>query len=201
MRLRHSRGFSLLEMAIVMLIAGLIIAGIWILAAQINHENKKAILGRDVIQIVVNTRALFVNQTTSTGNFTSADAITANIFPASWVQGNPAVPILRQPFATDFVSPSAIIQNSPIDAEDIYLIVGVTNSRERALPVDACVSLALKLGQAENFDRFGFKIIYIANGTSTRTFNRNSVPITPAAAASGCSTADTNSVQVIFSPN
>ncbi|HCM83391.1 MAG TPA: prepilin-type N-terminal cleavage/methylation domain-containing protein [Alphaproteobacteria bacterium] len=190
---RCNRGFSLLEIAIVMTIAGLLIAGIWLVAVEAENSSRKSSLNRDVLQIIQNTGAVFANQAAAVGSFTSADAINAGIFPGNWVYGS----VLHHPFARDrSAAASAAMVNQ---GNNILFSVG-NATINGGLPGDACTDLAVKLGTAANFQNLGFVQINVATPLGTRIFRRGDAPIRPTDAATICSPQGRNRVEVLFDP-
>lgn len=201
-RQRARLGFSLLELTIVMLVAGAVIAAIWVAAGQIMHENKKTGLNRDVVQIIVNTRALFSQQAAPIGSFATSDGITAGIFPPGWVTGPVARPILRQPFATDtsLDSASIVIAAAPASPTHLSLTIGIAGSESLGLPPDTCINLVTKLAVPQNYDHMGFDRIEISNGTATRVIRLANLPMPVAQFATSCATDTGSAVRVIFDP-
>lgn len=96
--MRVRTGFSLIEAAIVLGIAGLVIAGIWLAATSVSDNLKTSSLITGLMAITRNTQLTFSrNDAQSLGNnvdITSA-LINASAFPSDWVSGN----TVKHPFA------------------------------------------------------------------------------------------------------
>lgn len=185
MQLRNQRGFTLIEIAIVLTIVGLVIGGIWLAASTVLNNNKKSEMARQVIQIVQNTKNLFANQTganPATG-FTQANARTAGIFPAGMVVGN----FVRHPFATSTTADSVTVNGT--GGNQITLIIG-TGAGAVALPQDACIELVTRVATQENFSRYGIASV---NGLTAGT-NVNAL----AATCSGGAAPANNPVTIVF---
>lgn len=197
-RLRSQRGFSLLEIVIVLGVATLLVTGIWMIAATAMNNHKKSVLIRDVAMIIQDTRALFSAQPIDVGTFTQTDAINARLFPASWLRSSAGGgQLLVQPFARNFNVHSASMRNS---ANNIYLWIG-DPAPGAGLPQDACVALATGLGTTANFERMGFLMILVFRGAGLDTrFYKADMPITVPEASQACASATDNTVQVIFDP-
>ncbi|MDP9196016.1 MAG: prepilin-type N-terminal cleavage/methylation domain-containing protein [Pseudomonadota bacterium] len=80
------RGFSLLEMAIVIGIIALIIGGIWLAYAAVTSNKREADANGQVLTIAHNMRNLYVNQNGGDGA-SMANLIAAGIFPGNMVSG------------------------------------------------------------------------------------------------------------------
>ncbi len=91
-RLLSDRGFSLIELSIVLVVAGLVIAGIWIVMSTVNQNAREARLTSQVTEIMGNGRRVFgraseLPNVSGTGPFTRA-SITAGVFPADMVRND-----------------------------------------------------------------------------------------------------------------
>jgi len=87
---QSTRGFTLIEMAIVLTLVGLVVAGVWVYTAQVNYNSKKKRVLEQVVQIMNSSKKVFGNADGGlTGNITSA-AITAGIFPGDMVANSAA---------------------------------------------------------------------------------------------------------------
>lgn len=184
MQLRNQRGFTLIEIAIVLTIVGLVIGGIWLAASTVLNNNKKTEATRQIIQIVQNTKNLFANQTganPATG-FNQASAIASGIYPAGMVINNANV---RHPFATTTNADSVTVAGA---GNAVTLTYG-NAAVGRQFPQDACVETALRVGTQENFQRYGIVSI---NGLGAGS--------TPAQLTATCNVAPpgNNPVVVVF---
>ncbi len=149
MQLRNQKGFTLIEIAIVLTIVGLVIGGIWLAASTVLNNNKKTEATRQVIQIVQNTKNLFANQTgasPATG-FTQAIAISSGIFPAGMVVGTN----VRHPFATVTTSDSVTLTGA---TNTVTLVLGAAGAGLE-FPRDACIEVVSRVATLENFSRYG----------------------------------------------
>lgn len=207
---RRNLGFSLLEIAIVMSIAGLIVAGIWMAASEANHQSNKQALERGTIQIINNVEAYFSNQSANIGSFTRADALAADLFPASWVQGTGATAIIHHPFATDLSASTVNLYSSTI-RNNITLALGnatanvITNSRTVAragIPADACVDLVQKLGNPTVFSQLSLTGIVVTGkkGRGSK-FTAESLPFDVNTITTACSEPDNNAISIVFDIN
>lgn len=89
-RRSSQRGFTLVELAIVLAIIGLVIAGIWTAAASVARRNRESKASQYLLEIVQNVRNLYAGQSSATG-LTLANAITAGAIPADMRSGTGAV--------------------------------------------------------------------------------------------------------------
>lgn len=186
MQLRNQKGFTLIEIAIVLTIVGLVIGGIWLAASTVLNNNRKSEATRQIIQIVQNVKNLFANQTGTNpaANFDQDVARDAGVFPAGMVVGN----FVRQPFATNLGANSVTMTNN--GANQITLNYGVgAPPANTSLPRDACIEIATRVATPENFGRYG---IVSVNGLTAATATN------AAAIAASCTAADTD-VNIIFS--
>ena len=125
-KLKNQRGFTLVEVAIVLTIVGLVIGGIWLAASTVSNNQKKTALATDVLQIAQNIRNLYGNQSVTTG-LDNAAAIAAGAIPANLVTGTGTA---RNVF------------NSTADSTTIAA-VGTTQFSIQmvGIPRDACIEL------------------------------------------------------------
>lgn len=87
---RFEQGFSLIELAIVLAIVGLLIAGIWLALSSTLKNNREKRTTQEIIQIVFNIRRLYENQTKTDGMDTT-NLITAGVFPPEMVTNSTTV--------------------------------------------------------------------------------------------------------------
>lgn len=78
------RGFTLVELAIVLAIIGIVIAGIWAAAATVSRRNREAKATQYLLQIVQNVRSLYAKQQDNT-DLTIQNLITAGAIPSEMV--------------------------------------------------------------------------------------------------------------------
>lgn len=87
------KGFTLVELAIVLAVMGLIIAGIWAAAATVSRKNKEVKASQQLLEIVKNVRDLYAGRPDATGITTES-----MIFSG-------AIPTEMQKSATQAVNP------------------------------------------------------------------------------------------------
>ncbi len=78
---KSQRGFTFVELAIVLGIVGLIIAGIWVAAASVSRKNKETKAAQQLSEIVQNVRSLYSAQVDTTG-ITTESMIFSGAIPA-----------------------------------------------------------------------------------------------------------------------
>ncbi len=88
----NQSGFSLLEIAIVLTISGLVVSGIWLAIVNVNDSARNSKLVGQATEIMANARRTFgkaaeLPNVSSTTAFTAA-SVQAGIFPADMVQSN-----------------------------------------------------------------------------------------------------------------
>ena len=154
MQLKKQQGFTLIEIAIVLTIVGLVIGGIWLAASTVLNNNRKTEATRQVIQIVQNTKNLFANQTGANpaNGFGQGQAIASGVFPAGMVINNANV---RHPFATETGNNSVTIAGA---GNAVTLTFGAAAAGLQ-FPQDACVETVLRVGTTENFGRYGIQSV------------------------------------------
>ena len=178
--LKNQRGFTLIEIAIVLTIVGLVIGGIWLAASTVYNNRKKTQLGQDAVQIVQNVRNLYAGQSASTANsITTAAAITAGAIPSNLILAGNATA------TTAFGGGSLTTVTSPNANQFVITMSGI--------PQDACIEmLSGRLAQtAQGARRIGLVTV---NGVGQAAF-----PITPVVANGACPVANNVSqVQATF---
>lgn len=162
MQFRNQKGFTLIEIAIVLTIVGLVIGGIWLAASTVLNNNKKTETARQVVQIVQNVKNLFANQTGATPatGFTTPVAVQAGVFPPGMVSGTAAAPVIRHAFSTGTTSNVTLAAAASGNA--VILTVGVAGD---GLPRDACVELLSRVVTNGNFGKYGITSV-TSNGTT-----------------------------------
>lgn len=196
-------GFTLLELAIVLTIGGIIIAAIWLLLSDVNRNRQQGQMSRDVLQIIHDTKAVFSQQGTQIGDFTSNDAAAAGIFPANWVIRDGNDYIIRHPFSSNVEGSSVTMTDSDAGTglnNFIALTVGIENSPDRGLPADACVRLVGQLATRGNYQNLGIRSINVSNGRARTSFPLTSLPLAVSRIAGSCATATSSAVEIIFDP-
>ncbi len=105
-----SRGFNLVEAAIVLGVVGLVIGGIWVAAAEVQKNRKLSVAATSIGQVVEQTRILFKNMPIS-GQFVSVDVMASmpNAVDPSMVRNNNEFFMPR--FSADGSGDTAIIVN------------------------------------------------------------------------------------------
>jgi len=195
----NQQGFTLIEIAIVLTIVGLVIGGIWLAASTVFNNNKQQTLSVDVIQIMQNTKSLFSgSQGTVTTGFTLANAIAAGVFPSGMVNGA----LVVQPFASN-TAVSSVSVTVP-SATTLAYTFGAGASAATGLPQSACTNLLTTLGSQNNMTKLGItSLLANVGGTAGSDLTTGgTVAVTPAAAAAACSNpATTDSVSVTFTPS
>ncbi len=85
----NARGFTLVEVVVVLSIVGIIIGGVWLYAAQANNEVKQQKLTSFVVQTLSQAHQFFSNNSMpgTSGDITD-NAIIANIFPSEVLVAN-----------------------------------------------------------------------------------------------------------------
>lgn len=203
---RRNLGFSLLEIAIVMTIAGIIVAGIWMAATEANHQSHKQALERGTVQIISGIQSYFANQSADINGFTNQDAVAAGIFPTGWVQGTGAAAIIHHPFTDTFNNSTISISTSA--SNNITLTIGTLNSvfvsrsfRNSGIPNDVCVALVQKLSNPVTFSQLSLVSIAASGGKGSGKFGANNLPLPISSITSACGDKQNNSVSVTFRAN
>ncbi len=196
MKLRQNKGFTLIEIAIVLTIVGLIIGGIWIAAATVFSNNKTQLLTKDVIQVIQNTKTLFAGQGANavTDGLTITNLATAGVFP------------------TDMITPTAGVIITPFSTQTAASDVTITSAGNTVgfafnnIPSGACTQLLLTLGSLNNIQKLGITGLVGGNTAQTPAAGgliAGQVGITTSVkaldAATDCPAGNTDSVAVLFS--
>jgi prepilin-type N-terminal cleavage/methylation domain-containing protein len=85
--IRRRKGFSLIEVAIVLGIIGLVIGGIWVASAAVQTNLREAIASEGLLQIVQNVRSNYNGQSPSATADITADLVSTLSIPADLLQG------------------------------------------------------------------------------------------------------------------
>lgn len=175
---RRRRGFSLLELAMVLALGVLIAVGVMMFYTQANtsRNTQNAVVEIGAIQQAV--RSLYGGQSTYTG-LTNSILISTKALPVRMVQGTNG---LRNSFSGAITVIPANSGGGTASGFSVSLA---------AVPQDACTKLAAQ--------DFGRGVYSVTVGSTTRTAGSGSPPpFDPASAASACSRA-TNTIVWIFS--
>ncbi len=201
MQLRNQKGFTLIEIAIVLTIVGLVIGGIWLAASTVINNNKRQTLNANIVQVVQNVKSLFAGQGSGavTTGFTQANGVNAGIFPPAMLDANGNPPGVVTPFdASNPATGKDSVTIAASGANGIKLVVGANAG---LITTDSCTSLLTTLGSQQNISKLG--ITSLAGTAGTDLSAGGTAQVTAAAAASACTTAGSgtvgNSVTVIFS--
>ena len=193
-QLHTQKGFTLIEIAIVLTIVGLIIGGIWLAASTVFTNNKARALSADAIQVIQNTKTLFGGQgaQASATGMTVSLAYTSGIFPADMMAGTAAAPHVITPFNTD----------PTVDGFDIPAATATTlqfqfGKGAQGLPSNACTQLLTTLGGSQNIQKLG--ITQLMGGATDVTPAAGASLSAATAAASCVAVGNTNTVSVTFS--
>lgn len=135
---RGARGFSLLELAMVMLIAGLVAAALWIYLANAREKDLRTKLASQVSQVIARTKNTFANSTdiwTYSGTISSRAAI-AGIFPADMAPRNASsIPVHIYGGAAQLDIADGIL-GTPTGKSFNLQLTGI--------PVEACIDLLMR---------------------------------------------------------
>lgn len=210
MKLRNNKGFTLIEIAIVLTIVGLIIGGIWLAASTVFTNNKTQLLSKDMLQVIQNTKTLFAGQGangTATGT-TQSTLVAAGVFPPDMVSsaGTAAAPIIIHPFSSNATTNS--FGASAVNSQQLLYVIGAANPN--GIPPQACVSLLTTLGSLNNMQKLGIVALGAGTGAAiaanaagaaaTDLTTGGTVAVTAAAASNACTGAgNSNKVSVTFS--
>ena len=201
MKLRNQKGFTLIEIAIVLTIVGLIIGGIWLAASTVFTNNKTQALSTDIIQVLQNTKTLFAGQGSSatSAGFTEDAAKQAGIFPPDMISSSytAAAPIIVTPFSTDNSVNAFTVTPGATAGQLIYKIGTATPN---GLPSQACISLLTTLGSLNNMQKLG--ILKLAGTSAADLSAGGTAAVAPAAASAAgvCgAVGNANTITVTFS--
>jgi len=157
-QLHTQKGFTLIEIAIVLTIVGLIIGGIWLAASTVFSNNKTQALQKDVIQVIQNTKTLFAGQGSSavTTGFTNANAATSGVVPSDMV--TPTAGVLVTPFSTQTAASDVNFSAPTATTVGLQLL---------NIPSNACTQMLLTLGSLNNIQKLG--IVGLSGGAGAQT--------------------------------
>jgi prepilin-type N-terminal cleavage/methylation domain-containing protein len=185
---RHERAFTLVELAIVLVIGGLLIGGIWFAAAKVREGMNVYNAEKQLLFIVQRTREVWLSRGNVQGDYTALTQSMAqqevfpgemkrnpNVLPASCSAGTPCI----------FNSPWDSTSNAPVTAASFD---GTTEGnagrffriRFNNTPAYACTQLPTRFSEVVDDIKLNAVLI---NGTSY------AVPLTVATAGTACNAA------------
>jgi prepilin-type N-terminal cleavage/methylation domain-containing protein len=185
-QLTNQKGFTLIEVAIVLVIVGIVIGGIWVAAATVIGNNKNQTLSSGIIQFVQNIKALYASQPGSTStSLTVATAIAAGIVPANMTDGTN----IFDPFNPGTANITVVGAANTVDMK-----IGALTT----LPANACATLVTTIGSAANVSKMGITTLN-ANGTSVLSGTAPNVSADPGTVATNCGKAFAKPmIEVVF---
>lgn len=169
----NKRGFNLVEMAIVLGIAGLVIGGIWIAANAVQANIRKSDGSKGLVQIVQNTRNLFANQSPAVNSNIVSALINARSIPADYISGTASA---SNPWGGSVI----VGLSGPGPANTIDVAYA-------AMPKEVCIELSSRNTVVSG--PAGLTQLLINNGSSTVTVT--TFPYLPATAATDCGATNT----------
>jgi competence protein ComGC len=173
MKKQHpTRGFNLIEIAIVLGIAGLVIGGIWIAANAVQANIRKSDGSKGLVQIVQNTRNLFANQSPAVDTDIVPELISARAIPADYARTTTAT----NPWGGAVTV--ALSGPGPANMIDVAFA---------AMPREVCIELATRNTAVSG--PAGLTQLRINNGSSTATITN--FPYLPATATTDCGALNT----------
>ena len=168
-KLKNQRGFTLIEIAIVLTIVGLVIGGIWLAASTVTTNNKSRQAQEQAVQIIQSIKNGFASQTgaaPATG-VTTTVAKNAGWFPASSVRGG----FTSHAFVSGTPSEDTIKVAAGASSgagNTILLTFGTTTNK---FPVEACGALASTLSSSSNINSLAIKQVNGSAVAATTTGN------------------------------
>jgi prepilin-type N-terminal cleavage/methylation domain-containing protein len=182
---RTERGFNLLELALALAIAGLLIGGIWILAATVRENMSVYNAQKQILSIVNKIRDTYLSRATIVGDYANLTQTLAqqDVFPAE-MKRNPNILAANCAVATPciFNNPWDSTSAAPVSAASFDgTTVGNAGRffrlRYANLPVYACLQLATRFSQIVEDVKMTALLI---NGVS------NTVPVSITTATTAC---------------
>jgi len=175
-----TRGFSLVEAAIVLAVVGVVIGAIWVGAAKMIEDYKVDKTVEGVLEIVRNTQKLIsIRDSEVIGNNQrlTATLIASSVQPKDWIHG------------------TNTIKNQFSGKVEVYnLVISDNNFNVRlyGIPVSSCIALISKIGSTvkQNSTLYsgsglGYVATYIGS-PEVLYWNTKSFPISPQQAATAC---------------
>jgi prepilin-type N-terminal cleavage/methylation domain-containing protein len=92
---RQKLGFTLTEIAIVMAIVGIILAGVWAASSQVSQSNKIQKSSEQMMTIIAGYRTMFASRPVDTGAGwvdITCNGVTGGFFPSEMVQSGACAP-------------------------------------------------------------------------------------------------------------
>lgn len=212
MRCAGSRGFSLIEAAIILGVIGLIVGAVWVVGSKVQRSTEITAAGQQLQIIVDNVRGLYLNQQQMTvdntqatvngaacgaANFTSRLSC-LGVFPDDMTggPGNPAYHVWDQATAGGSVVVRPRATNLTIVASDSFGVQFLN------LPPDVCTEMASRYTTPDQ--KYNLKaVVFFGAGGGVQTAYatqsglpdwtgggaRPPLPVTPVQAAAECNTA------------
>jgi type II secretory pathway pseudopilin PulG len=173
------RGFNLIEAAIVLGVVGLVIGGIWVAAAAVQANLRKADAAKGLIQIVQNTRNLYYGQSPSATENITAQLVSAKALPGDFINGTNGI--------NPFNGAVTVSIADTVNFDDIAVVYA-------NVPKDACIDLTSKNTNISTGLGLSAIAIDATGGGTDATIT--TFPYLPTAAATNCG--DTNSITWTF---
>lgn len=180
-RLTCRKGFTLMELTIVLTVVGIIVGGIWVYAGQANEKSRQNHLEQQILTTLGNIKRVFPNSSTipGVGSIFTADAIRAGIFPADMVRGTTVVNAMNGVvnIGTTSCSGSPCVRL----AHDI--------------PTTSCIGILSRFaGNPEMRRQLG--IVAFGHVNNFISFDTN--PMTPEQIVSACAASNPNPLQTFY---
>jgi prepilin-type N-terminal cleavage/methylation domain-containing protein len=194
MKLRNNRGFTLVEIAIVLTIVGLIIGGVWAAAATVFANNKNQQFSKDLVQIIENIKSSYAGQPSVDVTGLSTDiAKNSGWFPNDMLStvgtGASAVTTVITPFSLA-AAPDHVSVGKGSAANHVLLTIGTSTSSDTVhdVPKPACGLVSSQLASVTNQAALG---IVTVNGKTMGASGQDSTT------AAGACDGDTLSVEFL----
>jgi len=174
----NPRGFTLLEITIVLSIVGIIIAGVWFYGAQTLYNAKVEKLQSQIVHIITRSHEVFGNNSVPNNTDLTQGAITANIFPTdalgvptsgSTTSGYIAIEPFAMPNGT--VAQYSFRTLGPLNGAPTFLL------SIPSVPTDACVKIISYMGAKATVTQLGLLLYGPANLSFSQGFGINGTPV------------------------
>ncbi len=126
-QLKNKQGFTLIELSIVLVIIGVVLAGVFVTASSAMNNNKKQQLMQEAVQVVQNSKNMFSNNS-DVASFDTATLINSGSAPAQYITTDGHI---KHPFTIDS-SKDVIVGGVDVNNYTITFT---------SIPKDACVQL------------------------------------------------------------